>query len=251
MQDSERKDESKKKISQKIQHYFPALSHHGLWLMNYPIPLSRKEIVRVFQKKLPAYFSRDEVNTILNSNTHDPRAHLVINTLWKTGIRVSELCALRKRDLDPYGKCIRVIILKQGIKHERKSGPGRRRKPRKVSRQTERIIPISDDLVAELMAFLHTTGNREKSNSLDDPIFPWSRMTIHRIVKKACKRAGFNDDRAHPHTFRHSYAVHLIRNQVPITIVKELLGHSNIASTLVYLRIVQPDKEIILNQVEW
>ena len=216
-----------------------------------PIPLNKRELVRVFNRKLPSYFSREEVNGILNANTHDPRAHLVVNTLWKTGVRVSELCALRKRDLDPYGKAIRVVTLKQGMKREKKSGPGRPPKPKKVSRATERIIPIPDDLVAELMAFLHTSNNSEKANSLDELIFPWTRMTIHRIVKKACKLAGFDDDRAHPHTFRHSYAVHLTRNQVPITIVKELLGHSNIASTLVYLRIVQPDKEIILNQVEW
>ena len=216
-----------------------------------PVPVDTKDLVRIFDRKLPSYFTRDEVNAILQANTHDPRAHLVINTLWKTGIRVSELCALRKRDLDPYGKVIRVVTLKQGVKREKKSGPGRPSKPKKVSRSVERIIPIPDDLVAELMAFLHTSGNGEKTNALDDPIFPWTRMTIHRIVKKACALAGFDDERAHAHTFRHSYAVHLIRNQVPITIVKELLGHSNIASTLVYLRIVQPDKEIILREVKW
>jgi len=220
-------------------------------MTDFPVPLNRRDIVRVFDRRLPPYFTRDEVNTILQANAHDPRGHLVVNTLWKTGVRVSELCALRKRDLDPYGKAIRVVTLKQGLKREKKSGPGRKPKPRPVSRGVERIIPIPDDLVAELMAFLHTSGNEEKNNSLDDLIFPWSRMTIHRIVKKACTLAGFDDERAHPHTFRHSYAVHLIRNHVPITIVKELLGHSNIASTLVYLRIVQPEKEIILRQVEW
>ena len=99
------------------------------------------------------------------------------------------------------------------------------------------------------MAYMHTTGvNRAHTNEL---IFPWTRMTLLRIVKKACSITGIEDERAHPHTFRHSYAVHLIRNQVPITVVKELLGHSNIASTLIYLRIVQPDKKIILDRVEW
>jgi len=176
---------------------------------------------------------------------------LIINTLWKTGVRVSELCALRKRDLDPYGKVIRVVTLKQGLKKQKKNGPGRPSKPKKVSRAAERIIPIPDDLVAELMAFLHTSNNSEKANSQDELIFPWTRMTIHRIVKKACALAGLDDDRAHPHTFRHSYAVHLIRNHVPITIVKELLGHSNISSTLIYMRIVQPDTQVILDRVRW
>ena len=215
-----------------------------------PVPISSKELTRIFSQKLPPYFTRDEVNAILEANAHDPRAHLVINTLWKTGVRVSELGALRRRDLDPYGKVLRVVTLKKGLKYERRNnGPGRPSKGSKVSRNVERMIPIPDDLVAELMAFMHTSGmNGADTNEL---IFPWTRMTVLRIVRKACSLAGLNDERAHPHTFRHSYAVHLIRNQVPITVVKELLGHSNIASTLIYLRIAQPDKKIILDRVIW
>lgn len=215
-----------------------------------PVPIRARELARIFNQKLPPYFTRDEVNAILEANAHDPRTHLVINTLWKTGVRVSELRALRRRDLDPYGKVIRVATLKKGVRHEKKNGgPGRPARGNKVSREVERMIPIPDDLVAELMAYMHTSSM--KGSDTSELIFPWTRMTLLRIVRKACSMAGIEDERAHPHTFRHSYAVHLIRNQVPITVVKELLGHSNIASTLIYLRIVQPDKKIILDRVVW
>ena len=60
-------------------------------MVDLPIPIDRRELVRVFDRKLPSYFTRDEVNAILQANAHDPRAHLVVNTLWKTGVRVSEL----------------------------------------------------------------------------------------------------------------------------------------------------------------
>jgi integrase/recombinase XerC len=55
----------------------------------------------------------------------------------------------------------------------------------------------------------------------------------------------------HPHTFRHSYAVHLLREGVPVTVLRKLLGHSNIFSTLIYLQVTQPDIKAMMRQVKW
>ena len=65
-------------------------------MSTFPVPLSDRQLARVFQRDLPLYFTRDEVNAILDANTHDPRAHLIVNALWKTGVRVSELCSIRR-----------------------------------------------------------------------------------------------------------------------------------------------------------
>ena len=110
-----------------------------------PVPIRARELTRIFNQKLPPYFTRDEVNSILDANAHDPRTHLVINTLWKTGVRVSELRALRRRDLDPYGKVLRVATLKKGVRHGKKNGgPGRPARGSRISREVERMIPIPE-----------------------------------------------------------------------------------------------------------
>jgi integrase len=213
--------------------------------MNLPVPVSPQALDRVFRQQLPRYFTMDEVNAILSANVSDPRAYVIVNTLWKTGLRCSELIGLKRQDLDPLNKTLRVVTLKRGLKHKRYTGTGRPpTRTTRTQRLAERIVPIPDDLVASFLTWLH---HREA----EELIFPFSRVTVFRIVEGACRKAGFSDGRGHPHTFRHSYAVHMLLQGVPVTILRELLGHSNISSTLVYLRITQPDKRAILDKVRW
>lgn len=209
-----------------------------------PVPIGRRELSRIMDRELPKYFTSAEVKEILAGLTGRVLEHLIINLLWKSGVRVSELLAIRKVDIDPVGKSVRVITLKSGQKRIKYPGRGRPGRGRMIRRQAERVILLPDDLVHELTTYTHISGSGEL-------LFPFTRQWIGKIVKRACASAGIEDDRAHPHTFRHSYAVHLLRSGVPVTVVKELLGHSNISSTLVYLRITQQDTRAILEQVEW
>lgn len=211
---------------------------------NLPAPISPRELDAVLRRPLPVYFSMEEVSAILSANAHDPRAYTVVNALWKTGVRISELLELKRGDLDPYGKSIRVKTLKKGLKRTPYQGVGRKKSPTSTERSVERILVIPDDLVASLLSWLHRQKDEEK-------IFTFSRPTAYRIVHEACAKAGFKDERAHPHTFRHSFAVHLLREGVPITILKDLLGHSSIQTTLIYLRITQPDIRAVLSRVRW
>ncbi|HCL99273.1 MAG TPA: recombinase XerC, partial [Fervidobacterium sp.] len=65
--------------------------------------------------------------------------------------------------------------------------------------------------------------------------------TVFRIVKRAANRAGIMKD-IHPHTLRHSFATHLIMNNVNVKIVQELLGHSNLSTTSIYLHVADKEK---------
>lgn len=211
---------------------------------NMPVPIGKRELSRIMDRELPNYFTGTEVRDILGGLTGRVLEHLVINLLWKSGVRVSELLAIRKADIDPVGKSIRVITQKSGQKRTKYPGRGRPGKARLKKRQAERVIPLPDDLVHELTAYTHICGSGEL-------LFPYTRQWIGKIVRKACAVTGVKDDRAHPHTFRHSYSIHLLRSGVPVTVVKELLGHSNISSTLIHLRITQQDTRAILERVEW
>jgi len=211
--------------------------------MNSIVPIGQRQLAKVFSYPLPKYFTWDEVKGILSANRHDLGNHAFINTLWKTGARISEAIQLRRTDLDPYAGTLRIATLKTGLKNKPYAGVGRKSKGQKSSRVAERILSIPEDLVMELSSRLLTCK--------DELIFPFSRSTGWRIVKEACENAGIFDERAHPHAFRHSYAVHLLRQGVPITALKDMLGHSNIWNTMIYLRITQPDIRAILAQVQW
>lgn len=192
----------------------------------------------------PKYYQDPEVKHLLSTLVGLPREHLLINLLWKSGARISEALTIRKKDIDPVGNTLRIVTLKSGLKHTRYRGLGRPIKPTKVSRPAERIILIPPDLTHELLSYAHQLEP-------GDPIFNFTRVHAGRIVQNACIRAGLDPELAHPHTFRHCYAIHMLRGGMPVTVVKTLLGHSRIESTIVYLQITQQEARLLFNQISW
>jgi len=207
--------------------------------MNYPASSLIRAISRAGSYELPCYFRKDEVEKIINACDQKGwrELALIVDFLWKTGVRVSEMIKIKYCDMDPYMKTIKVITLKKSRKKVR---------GRKPIIKAERIIPIPDDLINRInLRRIETKAKNE------DLIFPYTRSTIFRKVKKACLAAGMDTKRSHPHTFRHSFAVHLLRNGVPVTVVQRLLGHSSIENTTIYLAIVQKDVEEFVRKVKW
>ena len=80
-------------------------------------------------------------------------------------------------------------------------------------------------------------------------MFDFQRNHAHRLVRKACELAGIDDERAHPHTFRHSYAIVCLTNGVPITTVRRWMGHRDLMSTLIYTEILAQDSKHFIDQV--
>jgi integrase/recombinase XerD len=70
-------------------------------------------------------------------------------------------------------------------------------------------------------------------------------------VRKACKLAGLNDGRDHPHTFRHSFAINCIIQSVPVTVLREWLGHRDITKTLIYTQILAQDSRVFMENVRF
>ena len=187
---------------------------------------------------IPKYYGAEEVKKILEAVKDNRELHLVIHLLWKTGVRASEALEIRFGDVDPYLKTLKVVTLKKSR---------RKMRGRRPAREHERVIPLPDDLLAEILAWAN-----ERQLSRQDYLLPFRhRNTLLAKVKKACCSANLCDERAHPHTFRHSYAVHLLRSGVPITVVQTLLGHSSIENTAIYLAIIQAEAAEMVRRVEW
>ena len=172
------------------------------------------------EKKLPEFLTIEEVDKLLNivpTKIYDYRNIAMMETLYATGIRVSELVNMKISDID-FNECI-IKIFGKGSK--------------------ERIVPINEsaynalkDYIDNYRLFLLKTKSSEFVfiNNFGNKI---SRQGFFKILKKLCKDAGINKE-VSPHTLRHSFATHLLNNGANLRVIQTLLGHSNITTTQIY-----------------
>jgi integrase len=169
---------------------------------------------------------------------------LLLKTLWQTGGRVTEVLRLRPCDVNRADGALRLLNEKQ-----------RRRERR------QKLVFVSRDLAAELYAFargLHIRSTVPFFRSNTSGPRPMSRSQAWRIVTDCSRRAGVLVPGqlgelvpASPLNFRHGNAVHQLREGVPLTEVQRQLGHSRLESTLVYLRLTDPERREIADRVSW
>lgn len=193
------------------------------------IPYTRREIQIAFSQELPPYFTFAEIQKIITPDLRreNPKAWLLCSVLWQTGPRVSEVLGLQAGAVDPGASVVRYLTLK--------------RKDKLV-----RVVPTQRAAALELHYWI-----TENKLSRTDRIFPYTRQTAFNLVRKACALAGFDDERCHPHTFRHSFAINCLLNGVPVTVLQSWLGHRNIANTLIYLKALSLDSRQFIDQVQF
>jgi integrase/recombinase XerD len=163
------------------------------------------------EKRLPKALKRDEV-LIMRENCKTLRERAIIETLYATGCRLSELTQMG-RNIDFSGKGIRII------------GKGNKERP----------VYLNESATYFLKKYLFSR--------LDDcdALFvterqPYRRMgnrAVQREVERIAERAGI-EKRVHPHIFRHTFATHLLENGASLMLVQELLGHTNPSTTQRY-----------------
>ena len=173
-------------------------------------------------KKLPMVLSVQEVNEIINSvnleSTMGYRDIAILETLYSAGLRVSELCALEMNNLLFDSSMLRVL--------------GKGNKERYVPLGSKAIKLINDYckyVRSKLINKKYSDGNVFLSKNGKQ----LTRMTIFNIMKKWAQISGLNKDIS-PHTFRHSFATHLLEGGADLRAVQEMLGHSDISTTQIY-----------------
>jgi integrase/recombinase XerD len=180
-------------------------------------------------RPLPDVLSQDEVTLILNQpllSGHDKknlwlRDKTVLEVLYATGIRVSELISLRQADIYSDEGIIRVF----GKGSKERIVPIGRSALRWIWRYTKECRPLLQRrAVSQDALFLNARGT------------PITRMSIWNIVQAYTKKAGIKKE-VHPHTFRHSFATHLLEGGADLRAVQEMLGHSDISTTQIYTHI--------------
>ncbi|MBI5286724.1 MAG: tyrosine-type recombinase/integrase [Deltaproteobacteria bacterium] len=178
------------------------------------IPRDR-DLVTLGDGELPAYFTKEEVERVLGEV--EGRDRLFLSLLWQTGLRVSEALALTCQDVDFYSKTLKVKSLKK-------------------QRPEVRTIPFNGSLSGILGSYIAQKGLRGR-----DRLFPITRQRAFQVVGEACSKAGIERDRSHPHTFRHSFAIHCVLSGAPLPVLKKWLGHSSISRTMIYCQVLARD----------
>ena len=163
------------------------------------------------EKKIPVVLTKKEVSDLINA-AENFKSKLMIQLLYSSGLRVSELVNLKPTDLN----------LSENIGWVR-SGKGKK----------DRMFIISKKLSKKLEKFIKKNSDWKYLFSRENPL---TTRNIQKIVQKTTKKAGIKKS-VHVHTIRHSFATHLLENGVDIRKIQELLGHSSLNTSQLYTHI--------------
>jgi integrase/recombinase XerD len=182
---------------------------------------------------LPVILSVDEINGILDSIDlslpEGQRNRAMLEVLYSCGLRVSELTSLRYSD----------VYFEEGfIKVEGKGSK-------------QRLVPISDTAIREIRNYLYDRNHVQVKKGYEDVLFlsrrgtALSRIMVFHIIKQQTEKTGIHKN-VSPHTFRHSFATHLLEGGANLRAIQAMLGHEKITTTEIYTHI---DREFLRKEI--
>ncbi len=183
--------------------------------------------------KLPEVLTVNEINSILEtidlSKAEGQRNRAMLEVLYSCGLRVSELITLRYPD----------VYFEEGfIKVEGKGSK-------------QRLVPISETALHEIKNYLYDRNLIPVKKGFDDILFlsrrgtALSRLMVFHIIKQQTEKAGIKKN-VSPHTFRHSFATHLLEGGANLRAIQEMMGHEQITTTEIYTHI---DREFLRKEI--
>lgn len=226
---AQEKDQGKATAS--IARLLSSLRRFYQWLI-------RKDIIKIDpilkidspkkEHRLPLALSNSEIDKLLQmpdtSKKLGIRDRAILETLYATGMRVSELLNLKLEDLHEELNLVKVI------------GKGSK----------QRLVPITEVAISWISKYNKEVreGQLLKTGVWSDNIFlnargkPLTRQAVWQLIKKYCQLAGIQK-KVTPHTLRHTFATHLLENGADLRVVQEILGHSDIGTTQIYTNLTQ------------
>ena len=179
------------------------------------------------ERKIPPVLTKEEVLKLINS-PQTKKSKLLISLLYSCGMRVSELVDLKIKNLD-FNERIGYIKQSKGKK--------------------DRIFNIPLTLLEELKEQTEKQKQNNQEFLFTGPKGKLSSRNIQKIVKKAAQKANIEKE-VHCHTLRHSFATHLLENNVDIRKIQELLGHADLSTTQIYTHISKEELKKIKSPLD-
>ncbi|MFI3263335.1 MAG: site-specific tyrosine recombinase XerD [Rikenellaceae bacterium] len=187
------------------------------------------------KRKIPDVLTVEEILKVVNSielkTILDYRNRAILDVMYSCGLRVTEVCNLKISDLFFNDGFIRVI------------GKG----------DKQRLVPVNNKMIKSVNDYLELRNESTVYYKSEDILFlnrrgkQLSRIMIFNIVKTYVELAGIHK-KVSPHTFRHSFATHLLKGGVDIRFVQEMLGHESITTTEIYTHLDLEHKRAIVEK---
>ncbi|RSK46143.1 tyrosine-type recombinase/integrase [Hymenobacter perfusus] len=203
-----------------LRSYYNYLLRTGIITKNPMLRITSPKVA----KKLPDFVPEDSLNGLLNSfdfpdTFAGARDQLILELLYGTGIRLSELIGIGYDDLSLPGRTVRV------------TGKGNK----------QRVVPLNPTLLVVLERYIAhqqreiaAESNARRVLLVTDKGEPLYEKFVYRTVKHYLSQITTATGQQHPHVLRHSFATHLLNKGADLNAIKELLGHANLAATQVY-----------------
>ena len=213
---------SSARLLSSLRRFFAFLVRQGAMTED---PCARIEAPHV-GKRLPATLSEEEVERLLAapecSTPLGLRDRAMLELLYATGLRVSELVSLRSEQINDRQGAIRVV------------GKG----------DKDRLIPMGEEAAACLESYKNTARKEILGQRQTDDLFvtrragAMTRQAFWHIIKRYAQKAGIKKPLS-PHTLRHAFATHLLNHGADLRVVQMLLGHSDLSTTQIYTHIAR------------
>ncbi len=174
-------------------------------------------------KHITDYLEKAQVDEMLTAaRSCSERDYLMVRVLWRSGIRINELLNLRPQDIEYHNHVLNVVKAKGG---------------------EQRRVPLDVITLAELRDYIH-----KDSIGKNGCLFPISQQWARELIKRYGQYIGKH---VHPHTFRHSYAINMVRHGVDIRTLQQVLGHASMSTTAVYLQFNDKDLQDVYARVPY
>ena len=212
---------SQARILSSLRSFYSFLLLDG-YIENNPTELLKSPKTAIY---LPDVLTLQEIDDIINAidlaKKEGQRNRAMIEVLYSCGLRVSELCEMKLSDLYIEEQFVRI------------TGKG----------DKQRLVPISTRAIAELEAYFTDRNRINIKPGYEDYIFiserlkkKLSRIMVFHFIKELVKEVGIKKN-VSPHTFRHSFATHLLEGGANLRVIQAMLGHESISTTEIYTHI--------------
>jgi integrase len=189
---------------------------------------------------LPPYLLLPEVERLLAAMHHQVH-HFLVNTLWHTGARISEVLQLTRGDFHLDGRYPEIAI----------TTAKQRGRPTERARRKRRRVPVLDGAyIDEVLRYLATFKGGKKT-----PVFEVTRNTAYTWIKRAAQDLDAAGQGLSipitPHTLRHTFAVNAVLHWVPLPVLQQWLGHERMESTVIYTQVLDTETVHFMERVSY
>lgn len=210
---------SMRRLKSTVQGFYEYLKSRELISSNPADSIKGSRSSRPLPKVIPVDTVKNLIETPYPSSLIGQRDKAMMELLYGSGLRVSELIAIKQSD----------TFLNEGYLLIR-SGKGNK----------QRIVPLSHHAIESISKYLsarNATGIQRETLFLNNQGKPLTRQGIWFLIKQRLLACGFSPSLASPHVFRHSFATHLLSNGADLRVIQLLLGHEDITTTQIYTHV--------------